>query len=366
MQANNSYYYNINNILTCRHEREYNMRYRLLGNSGLRVSEIALGTMQFGEGYSLCADKHESRRIFETYIDSGGNFIDTANRYTDGLSEQYIGEFIGDRRDSIVLATKYTLCNRTGDPNASGNHRKNLVQSLEGSLRRLKTDYIDLFWVHAWDFMTSEVEVMRALDDMVRMGKVLYIGISDTPAWIVSRADAIAELRGWTRFAGLQVEYSLINRTAERDLLPMARSLDFAVMIWAPLGGGMLTGKYSRYSLPDEGRAIRRGHINDHNLDIAYEVINMAEEAGTTPSRAALSWIRQKPGIMIPIIGARTVEQLSDNLGCLDVTLDAEVIQALDDVSRIEPGFPHDFLSSDAIREHVYGGTYDRIINHRQ
>lgn len=341
------------------------MKYRLMGNSGLRVSEVALGTMQFGEGYSLCADKHESRRIFETYLDSGGNFIDTANRYTDGLSEQYIGEFIGDRRDSIVLATKYTLYSRTGDPNASGNHRKNLVQSLEGSLRRLKTDYVDLLWVHAWDFMTSEVEVMRALDDMVRMGKVLYIGISDTPAWVVSRADAIAELRGWTRFAGIQVEYSLINRTAERDLLPMARSLDLAVTTWASLGGGLLTGKYSRYSLPEEGRAKRRGHITDHNLDIAHEVIAAAEEAGTTPSRAALSWIRQQPGVIIPIIGARTVEQLTDNLGCLDVMLDSDVMETLDDMSRIEPGFPHDFLSRDAIRENVYGGTYNMIVNHR-
>ena len=227
------------------------MRYKLLGNSGLRVSELCLGTMTFGEEWGWGASKSECRKMFDMFVEAGGNFIDTANRYTEGTSEKFVGEFISDMREQIVLATKYTLYTKQGDPNAAGNHRKNMVQALENSLRRLKTDYIDLYWVHAYDYMTPVEEMMRALDDMVRAGKVLYIGVSDTPAWVVSQANTMAQLRGWTPFSALQIEYSLIARTPERDLLPMARAFDLAVTPWGAIGGGVLTGKYNKKKRED-------------------------------------------------------------------------------------------------------------------
>ncbi|HUU47136.1 MAG TPA: aldo/keto reductase, partial [Acidobacteriota bacterium] len=256
------------------------MRYKLLGHSGLRVAEISLGTMTFGEDWGWGADPAECRRQLDVYVDRGGNFIDTANRYTNGTSEKIVGNLIADRRERFVVATKYTLSMDPDDPNASGNHRKNMVQSLEASLKRLKTDYIDLYWLHAWDFMTPVDEVMRALDDLVRAGKILYIGISDTPAWIVSRANTMAELRGWNRFVGLQIEYSLIERTPERDLLPMARELDLAIAAWAPIGGGVLTGKYTKTA--DKVEDAKRAEINafrtsEHNLEIARAVDCVAD-----------------------------------------------------------------------------------------
>jgi len=217
------------------------MNYKLFGKSGLRVSELAIGTMTFGEEWGWGVNKEESKKVFEMYANAGGNFIDTANRYTEGTSEEYVGEFIKADRDHFVVATKYTLFTKRDDPNFSGNHRKNMMQALEASLKRLDTDFIDLYWLHAWDFTTPEDEVLRALDDMVRAGKILYIGISDTPAWIVSRMNAIAELRGWTQFVGLQIKFSLLERTIERELLPMARKLDMAVTPWGVLDGGILT-----------------------------------------------------------------------------------------------------------------------------
>src|ERR671931_812582 len=222
------------------------MKYYLLGKSGLRVSEICIGAMTFGEEWGWGASKQDSRRVFDAYVDAGGNFIDTANKYTDGTSEKHVGEFIASDRDRFVLATKYTSNARRGDPNAGGNHRKNMIQSLEASLKRLNTDYIDLYWVHAWDPLTPIDEMMRALDDMVRAGKILYIGVSDAPAWIVSQANTLANLKGWTEFTGLQIEYSLIERTPERELLPMADALNIGVTAWSPLGGGVLTGKYNK------------------------------------------------------------------------------------------------------------------------
>ena len=221
------------------------MRYKLFGNSGLRVSELCLVAMTFGEEWGWGASKDESRRLFDAFAEAGGKFSDTANHYTDGTSERYVGEFIAAERERFVLATKYTLNSRPDDPNGGGNHRKSMMQAINASLKRLGTDYIDLYWLHAWDFMTPVDEVMRAFDDLVRSGKVLYIGISDAPAWIVSRANTLAELRGWSPFVGLQIQYSLIERTPERDLLPMARALDIAVTAWGPLGGGLLTGKYN-------------------------------------------------------------------------------------------------------------------------
>jgi aryl-alcohol dehydrogenase-like predicted oxidoreductase len=342
------------------------MRYKLLGRSGLRVSELGFGVMTFGEKRGWGASKKESRRLFDTYVDAGGNFLDTANIYQDGTSERHLGEFISADRDRFVVATKYTLYNREGDPNASGNHRKNMVRSLEGSLRRLGTEYVDLFWLHAWDFMTPVDEVMRGLDDLVRSGKVLYVGVSDTPAWIVSQANTLADLRGWSPFVALQIEYSLVERTPERDLLPMARALDLAVTPWGILGAGVLSGKYNQEESSVTGRAAEGRGKDPGSLGIAREVATVAEEIGCTPTQAAIAWVRHQPGVIVPLLGARTAEQLEDNLGVLQVTLDEEHLQRLDQATRTDLGFPHEFLQGDLIRRFVYGGTYDQIENHRQ
>ena len=344
------------------------MMYRLLGASGLRVSEICLGTMGFGQEWTWGASREESRKVFDAYAAAGGNFIDTANRYTDGTSERFVGEFVGSERERFVVATKYTLSTRSDDPNAGGNHRKNLVQSLEASLRRLKMEYVDLLYLHAWDFLTPVEEVMRGLDDLVRQGKVLYAGISDTPAWVVSRANTIAELRGWTRFVGLQIEYSLLQRTVERELLPMAAGLDLGVVAWAPLAGGALTGKYL-----DHGGGPRPGRLgpesirlNERNTRITREVVAVAREIGCSPSQVAIRWLMQQRQCVIPIVGATREIQIRDCLAAGSILLDDAHMKRLAEVSVVELGFPHDFLSSDPIRGIVFGGTRDRIISHRK
>lgn len=335
------------------------MKYRLLGNSGLRVSELALGAMTFGtEDWG--ADQAESRRVYDGFREAGGNFIDTANVYSAGRSESFLGEFIADERERIVLATKYTGITRGRDVNASGNSRKNMMDAVHASLTRLRTDYIDLYWVHVRDFMTPIEEVMRGLDDLVRQGKVLYVGISDTPAWEVARANTLAALRGWTPFIGLQVRYSLLDRAVERELLPMAKELDLAVTPWDTLGSGILTGKYNAGKdgrlASAKGRASLRGLVTDRDLTIAAEVMKVAEKIGRTPAQVALAWVRQGEGVVIPLVGAKTREQLDDNLGCLEFELDPSDKTALDEASRIELGFPHDFLAQ---------FKTDKIINHR-
>ena len=345
------------------------MKYKLLGKSGLKVSEICLGAMMFGlEWGPIGAGKDESKKIFDAFINAGGNFIDTANRYMDGTSEKYLGEFISSQRESIVIASKYTLYEPgcKGDLTRSGNNRKNLVQSLEGSLKRLKTDYIDLYWVHAWDFLTPVDEVMRGLDDMVRAGKIIYIGISDTPAWIVSRANTIAELRGWTQFIGLQIEYSLLQRAPERDLIPMANELELAVTPWAPLAGGALTGKYLNKK-EDEPTRLNKdsARLNERNTSIVMEVKRIADELGVTATQVALNWLRQKKGIIIPIVGAKKESQIKDSLDCLNFVLPEEFMKQLDEVSKIELGFPHDFLNQPLINDLVYSGKKNLVINHR-
>jgi len=342
------------------------MRYKLLGRSGLRVSELALGTMTFGEEWGWGASKQESRRMFDAYAEAGGNFLDTANRYTEGTSERYLGDFIAADRDHWVVATKYTLWTRRDDPNFSGNHRKNMIQACEASLERLGTDYIDLYWVHAWDFTTPIEEVMRGLDDLVSAGKVLYVGISDTPAWIVSRANTIADFRGWSPFVGLQIRYSLIDRTAEADLLPMARALDLAVTPWSVLGAGVLTGKYSRGNQPEEGRALAGAATRERNLEIAESVVSIAEEIGCTPSQVAITWARQQDGVVIPLIGARNLPQLADNLVALEVRLSDDQLATLDEVSRVDLGFPHNFVTDPNILDIVSGGSWERLDNHRR
>ncbi len=341
------------------------MKYYLLGRSGLRVSEISLGTMTFGEEWGWGASKEESRRQFDLYVERGGNFIDTANRYTEGTSERLVGEFVGSKREEFVIATKYTLFQRKGDSNSAGNHRKNLVQSLEASLKRLKTDYIDLYILHAWDYLTPVDEVVRALDDQVQAGKILYVGISDTPAWIVSQANTVAALRGWSPFVSLQIEYSLIERTVERELLPMAQALDLTVTPWAPIGGGVLSGKYNRKNLDPKApkRIAPDGkRLSERNLTIAEEVEKIAGELGKKPVQVALNWVRQRSQQMIPIVGARTVGQLSESLDCLSFGLLADHIDRLNKVSAIELGFPHDFLQQPPIQDLVFAGTQGNIV----
>jgi aryl-alcohol dehydrogenase-like predicted oxidoreductase len=337
------------------------MRYRPFGHTGLRVSELCLGTMTFGPQWGWGADREESRRVFDAFAAAGGNFIDTANHYTEGTSEEYVGEFIRSGRHRYVVATKYTLSGRPEDPNAGGNHRKSLVQALEGSLRRLGTDYIDIYWVHAWDFRTPADEIMRALDDAVRAGKVLYVGVSDAPAWAVARANTLAEFRGWTAFAGLQIQYSLVERTPERELLPMAAAMDLAIAAWSPLGGGVLSGKYRPgQARPKDTRYSEGGwgdlFLTERNLAIAGTVSAIAGELGRTPAQVALAWLLRRPGnAVIPIIGARNLDQLQDNLGSLDCMLDAAQEARLEAVSAVPLGFPHDFLDLPMIRQMVHG-----------
>jgi len=339
------------------------MKFKLLGKSGLRVSELCLGTMTFGTEWGWGADKHESKKIFEAYANAGGNFLDTANRYTEGTSETFLGDFIAADRDHFVVSTKYTLYDRNGDPNYAGNHRKNMIRSVNESLKRLHTDYIDVFWVHMWEFTTPVDEVMRGLDDLVRSGKVHYVGISDTPAWVISRSNMLAELRGWSQFVALQVEYSLLQRGAERDLLPMAKTLDMAVTPWGVIGGGALTGKYLR---GETGRvpenSLRR---SERSSDIAQEVVKVAQELGVTPTQVAINWVRQRVSNVMPIVGAKRVEQLQDSLKCLDSVIPDEIMTRLNEVSKIELGFPHDFLSSEGMKQSAFAGMYDNIINHR-
>lgn len=341
--------------------------YRLLGRSGLRVSPLSLGTMTFGTDWGWGADEAEARRIFDAYVDRGGNFIDTANQYTNGTSERFVGAFAADRRDRLVIATKYTLPSRPGDPNSGGNHRRSMVRSVEESLKRLGTDYIDLLYLHAWDFTTPVEEVLRGLDDLVRSGKIVYAGISDAPAWQIARMQTIADLRGWAPLIALQVEYNLIERTIERELVPMARELGLGVIPWSPLASGVLAGKYSRADLDDSGGsaeasgtrrnvALGNGALTERGLDIAEVVKAVAGEIGHTPSQVALAWTLTNPAVASPLIGARTLAQLEDNLGALEVTFSDEQRGRLEAASAIELGFPHDFLNRPLTRNVMLGG----------
>jgi aryl-alcohol dehydrogenase-like predicted oxidoreductase len=342
--------------------------YRLLGRSGLRVSPLALGAMTFGNDWGWGAERDDARRILDTYLDRGGNFVDTADVYTNGSSERLLGEFLLERRERVVLATKYTCSTDPGDPNAGGNHRRNMVRSVEASLRRLDTDYIDLLYLHAWDGTTRVDEVLRGMDDLVRSGKVVYVGISDTPAWQVSRMQAIADLRGWAPLVALQIEYSLIERTVERELIPMAAELGLGVIPWSPLGSGVLTGKYSRADLADTGDvatpsgtrrdvAAGNGALTERNLGIAEVVTKVAAELGVTPAQAAVAWTLRNPAVTTPILGVRTPSQLDDNLGALDVDFDGTQLAALEEASAVDLGFPHEFLARPMTRTVMLSGA---------
>ena len=342
-------------------------RYRLLGRSGLRVSPLALGTMTFGTDWGWGADRDEARRIVDHYVDRGGNFIDTADVYTNGTAERFVGEFAAGRRDRLVLATKYTSSTDPDNPNAGGNHRRNMVRSVEDSLRRLGTDYIDLLYLHAWDSTAPVEEVLRGMDDLVRAGKVVYVGISDTPAWQVARMQAIADLRGWSPLIALQIEYSLVERTVERDLIPMAAELGLGVVPWSPLASGVLTGKYDRSDLAVDSVAAptgtRRdiaagnGSLTERALDIAGVVQKVAAELDTTPARAAIAWTLRNPAVTAPILGARSLAQLEDNLGALDIEFTAEQEATLEAASAVSLGFPHDFLRLPMTRTVMGGNT---------
>jgi aryl-alcohol dehydrogenase-like predicted oxidoreductase len=342
------------------------MNYRLFGKSGLRVSEISLGTMTFGEDWGWGTGKDEARQIYDAYRAAGGNFLDTANVYTNGTSEEFVGEFIQDHRQEVVLATKYTNAGPGKDPNASGNHRKSMVQALEASLRRLKTDYVDLYWMHIWDKMTPVEEVMRAFDDVVRQGKVLYIGVSDAPAWWIAQANTLADLRGWTKFIGLQIEYSLVERTVERELIPMAKAFELGLVAWSPLGGGLLTGKYhakneadGRYSTGPIKQFLRTGERSDRVIAALKKV---GEETGRSMAQVALAWLRYRDIPVIPIVGARRISQLQDNLDSLTLELSPRQVSELNEASAIELGFPHDFYDQELVKALVYGGMRDQIL----
>src|ERR1700736_1698363 len=344
------------------------MKYRLFGKSGLRVSEAALGTMTFGQERGWGAPKDESRKVYDAFREAGGNFIDTANIYTDGTSESFLGEFLEGHRDSVVLATKYSNAAPGNDPNAAGNHRKSMMQAVEASLKRLQTDYIDLYWVHIWDGITPVEEVMRGLDDLVRQGKILYAGISDAPAWWVAQANTLAELRGWTQFIGLQLEYSLIERTVERELIPMAKALNLGILAFSPLAGGFLTGKYHGEGKPDGGR-MTNGEVKafypereQRAASMISAVKSVSEQTGRSMAQVALAWLLHQTAPIIPIIGARKVSQLQDNLASLDLELSAEQLKFLDGASRIELGFPQSIYEREMVRAIRYGGMWDRLL----
>jgi aryl-alcohol dehydrogenase-like predicted oxidoreductase len=343
------------------------MKYRLLGNSGLRVSELALGTMTFGDDWGWGSPKDEAQKVYNAFRESGGNFIDTANVYTNGTSESFLGEFVKGHRASIVLATKYTNAAPGTDPNAGGNHRKNMMQSVEASLKRLQTDYIDLYWVHIWDRITPVEEVLRGLDDLVRQGKVLHVGISDAPAWWIAQANTLASLRGWSPFVGLQIEYSLVERTVERELIPMAKALNLGVTAWSPLAGGVLTGKYHGGGSAESGRMssdMMKQFMPDEQRTgrIIKAVKTVTDQTGRSMAQVALAWLGSRPVPVIPIIGARKLSQVQDNLASIDLSLSAEQLKTLDEASRIELGFPHEFYAKDLVRGLIYGGMADQII----
>lgn len=336
------------------------MRYQLLGKSGLRVSELCLGTMTFGTAWGWGATPEESKKQFDLFAEAGGNFIDTSVNYTDGESETILGDLLKANRDYFVVATKYSLTKRDStDPNSGGNSRKNMMKSVERSLKHLQTDHIDLLYLHMWDYMTPVEEVVRGLDDLVRAGKVLYVAFSDTPAYIVAEANTRAELMGWSRFVGLQIPYSLLDRAVERDLIPMARHWEMAVLPWGLLEAGILTGKFlnkvedaTRLN-PDNVKLSEKSH------NVVLEVRRSAQECGRSMAQVAINWVRQQPkGQMIPILGARTAEQLADNMAALEWKLTPEQWSRLDELAKIDLGFPHGFLDNN---RNIYGATHDLI-----
>lgn len=337
------------------------MRYQRLGNSGLRVSELSLGTMTFGETWGWGASKEESLKQFDSFATAGGNFIDTSVNYTDGTSETFLGEFLQNRRDQFVVATKYTLTKPDStDPNSGGNSVKNMRQSVERSLKRLQSDYIDILYLHMWDYLTPVEEVMRGLDGLVQSGKVNYIAISDTPAYIIAEANTLATLRGWPSFLGIQIPYHLARRDAERELVPMAEHWGMTVLPWGVLGQGVLLGKYSSDQSDEATRFNKEAmQVSEKTQGIVDAVAAIAEETGRSKAQVCINWVRQRPyRRFIPILGARSERQLADNLAALEWSLTPEQIARLDEASSFELGFPHNFLPKNP---YVFGATHDLI-----
>jgi len=338
------------------------MHYKLLGHSGLRVSELCLGTMTFGEDWGWGASREASREMFDAFAAAGGNFIDTSSNYTNGTAERFTGEFVGADRDYWVIATKYTLRRPGSNPddlNAGGNARKNMRRTVQQSLARLGTDHIDLLYLHMWDYSTPVEEVLRGLDDLVRAGLVLYVGISDTPAWVVSRAQAIAEIRGWSSFVAYQGAYNLVDRGIEADVLPMTHALGLSVLAFDLLGGGALTGKFNAPGGPTEDT--RNKSADEAQRAAAAAVMAVAEEIGRTPAQVAINWVCRRAPHIIPILGARRPAQLADNLGALDFALSDEQMAALTALRPLPREYPHTFWNDYIRRNLIYGRRVDDL-----
>jgi len=329
-------------------------QYVTLGRSGLRVSPYSLGTMTFGTEWGWGSEESDARAVFNGYIDAGGNFLDTADGYTMGKSEQLVGKFITERnlRDRVVLATKFTFNADPSNPNAGGNGRKNIYRALEGSLRRLQTDYIDLYWLHVWDMVTPVEEVLSTLNDLVRAGKIRHFGFSDVPAWYVARAQTLAEREGKERLIALQLEYSLTERNIEREHIPVAQELGIGVCPWSPLAGGFLSGKYKREGNTGkgQGRLDQNKHaqlfdrFTEHNWRVLDALLDVAKQLDKKPVQVALNWVVTQPGITSTIIGATNLSQLQDNLSALEFTIPADLRKRLDDASAIEQFHPYIFF----------------------
>ncbi len=336
----------------------------------MKVSELCLGTMTFGEEFGIGAPQDECRRVYDTFVAGGGNFLDTADIYNGGTSERMLGEFAAADRDYLVLASKYSLSTRSDDPNAGGSHRKNLVQSLDATLRRMRIDYLDLYWVHGWDGSTDMAEVMRALDDQVRAGKILHAGISNAPSWVIAAANTLADERGWTPFTAMQLHYNLVERSIERDYFALAEAQNMAILPWSPLAGGFLTGKYDR-NVGEEARAggrlttsPRGGQLlqDERKLAVAETLSAIAADAGCSAAQLALAWMMRRTNTrVVPIIGARNLAQLEDNLGAVEVRVGEGELARLDALTAPEPEYPQTLYASEFFNTMMYGEVRPRI-----
>ena len=344
------------------------MKYYTLGNSGLRVSRLALGTMSFGDDWGWGADESSSRQLFDQFLEAGGNFIDTADLYTNGNSEKMLGQFVKDSnsRDRVVIATKFSYNAEPGNPNAGGNGRKNIMRAVEGSLQRLGTDYIDLYILHTWDTVTPAAEVMRTMDDLVRSGKVRHVGLSDVPAWYAAQAQTIAHERHLEPLSTLQLEYSLAERNIEFEFADLAQHLGMGIMVWSPLASGLLSGKYkpSKGGPEGDGRLAALADsgnpafnkFTEKNWEIVEELEKVASELGRSMAQVAVNWVANRPGVASVLVGATKLHQLEDNLGALEFEIPAELRQRLDAVSQPETRFPYTFFGNE-LQSMIHGGT---------
>jgi aryl-alcohol dehydrogenase-like predicted oxidoreductase len=344
--------------------------YNTLGRSGLKVSPLCLGTMTFGEDWGWGSSEDTARQIFQAYIKAGGNFIDTADGYTNGSSETLVGKFIQAEklRDSVVLATKYTFCGQPGNPNAGGNGVKNMHRALNGSLKRLNTDYIDLYWMHAWDRVTPAEEVLQAMNDLIRAGKILYFGLSDVPSWYAAKMHTLAQAHGLHAPVAMQLEYSLVERSIEYEFVDMVNECGMGICPWSPLGSGLLSGKYKKEDLGKDGRlATIQNSLNDSNAklftDRNWKIVDMLNEVskveGKKPAQVALNWVATQPGITSTIIGATKLPQLEDNLASLDFSLSKESLAKLNDVSVPTAIHPYVFFG-EQMQSMINGGAQIR------